>query len=141
MTDNKEMFDINRFFTRDNSEKGVPFEPVVDGEKVGISFNVISYSSIKAARAVEKFNKEIEELKKEEDAEVQRRRTLELNAELATALVVGFSDGSRGEVVMDGEPLKYSESVCYAIMLNSLPIANAIIEHSLKVKNFMGRSA
>lgn len=136
-----EGFDISRFYTRDNGERGIPFEPVVNGEKVGITFNVLSYHSVKAAKAVERFNKEADELKKVDDVEERKRREFEANASLAAGLVAGFSEGSRGKVVVDGKPLEYSEEMCYAIMLNAVPIANAVIEFALKTRNFMGRSA
>lgn len=136
----EQMFDISKFYTKDNGEKGVPFEPVIDGEKVGIAFNVISYHSVKAARAVEDFGKEIDELKKITDPEEKKRREFDANAALATALVTGFSEGSRGPVCINGKALEYSDEACYAIMLNAVPIANAIIDFSIKNKNFLGRS-
>ncbi len=133
--------DITRFYTKESGERGVPFEPVIDGEKVGITFNVLSYHAVKAAKAVERFNKEADELKKVEDVEERKRREFEANAELASSLVCGFSEGSRGPVLVDGKPLEFSKDMCYDIMLNSIPIANAVIEFSLKTRNFMGRSA
>lgn len=134
-------FDINRFYTKENGERGVPFEPEVEGEKVGIIFHVVSWHSVKAAKAVERFLKASNELKAIKDIEERRRREYETNADLASALVVGFSEGSRGPVMVDGNPLEYSEEACHAIMLNSVPIANAVIEFSLKTKNFLTRSA
>lgn len=133
-------FDISKFYTKDRFERGVPFEPVVDGEPVGISFDVIGYNSVKAATAVEKFAKFMEEMKKEKDPKRKKEMEYEANAELASSLVVGFSEGSRGPVTVEDKPLEYSESVCYAIMLNSLPIANEIINFSTRNKNFIQRS-
>lgn len=140
MSKETKAFDISKFYTRDNFEKGVPYEPVIDGEAVGITFHIINYNSVKAAKAVEVFGKVLDDLKKIKDPEEKKQKEIEANADLASALVVGWEEGSQGPVVIDGQPLEYTEAMCYALMLNSLPIANAIIEFAVKTKNFLGRS-
>lgn len=133
----KTSVDISKFFTRENSEKGVWFEPEVNG-KIGIEFLVIGAESNEAAEYLSDYDKAIDKINSEADPKVRNEQTRVALATVTSKLVKNLRPAEGiDEIKIDGKPLSYSHDFVYEIMYNSITIADRIIRFSRKDSGFM----
>ncbi len=135
----KTVVDIADFFTKENSENGVWFEPVVGGGKLGIEFLVIGSESNEAAEALAQYDKDIGKVEDIKETAKKNEETRKALASAVSKLVKGLR-GADGVVPMvNGKPLTYTPPAVYSIMYNSYPIANEILRFSRKASAFMAK--
>ena len=79
------VLDIAQFFSRDNENNGVWFEPEINGKKCGFEFLVCGVNSNTASVADEKWNKQRSELKAIEDPKERAKKDDEIFAEEVAA--------------------------------------------------------
>lgn len=129
--------DISKFFTKEHSEKGVWFEPDVDG-KIGIEFLVIGAESNEAAGYLADYDKAIDKINSEDDPKVRNEQTRAALATVTAKLVKNLRPAAGiDEIKINGKPLTYSHDLVYEIMYNSVTIADRIIRFSRKDSGFM----
>lgn len=134
----KKVVDVAGFFTKENSEKGMWFEPEISGVKIGLKFLVIGAESDEAAEYLAEYDKGIEKINTIEDARQKNEKTREAMATVTSKLVKDIAPGDAvDEIMINGKPLAYSPAVVYTIMYNSVSIADKIIRFSRKDTGFM----
>lgn len=82
-----ETLDISKFFSKQNEEDGIWYEPKVRGVGVGFEVKVYGPNSTAAAIAQDKYQKAKDEIAKIEDLKVRNEATDKMLAEYAAALV------------------------------------------------------
>lgn len=139
MAEKKTIVDIADFFTKENSEKGVWFEPNVGGGRLGLEFLVIGSESNEAAEILAQYDKDIGKVEEIKEADKRNEETRKALAQAVSKLVKGIRGADGIEPVINGKPLTYSPAVVYTIMYNSFPIANEILRFSRKASGFMAK--
>lgn len=131
--------DISDFFTKENSEKGVWFEPNVNG-KIGIEFLVIGAESNEAAQFLADYDKDTVRINEIKDPAKRNEEIRVAMAKVVARLVKDIRPAEGvGKILIAGKPLTYSHEVVYSIMYNSLPIADRIIRFSRRDSDFMAK--
>lgn len=139
VSEEKVSVDISGFFTKQNSEKGMWTEPNINGP-IGVKFLVIGAESNEAARYLADYDKDMERINQIKDP-AQRNEEMRVAMATVTAkLVKNIACGEGvGEIKINGKPLTYSHETVYAIMYNSIPIADKIIRFSRRDSDFMAK--
>lgn len=136
----EKVIDISDFFTTDNEDKGMWFEPVIDGSKTGIEFQVIGANSDKNAVSAERYNKKLAEINAIKDPAEASAKRKELEADRIADLVVGVRSKPGTTVVVNKKPLEYSREVIVLLMRKSPMMAQAIFNFAYKTSNFMKKN-
>lgn len=132
--------DIADFFTKENSEKGVWTEPTVNGTSVGVKFLVIGAESNEAAQYLADYDKDMERIEQIKDPKQKNEETRIAMATVTSKLIKDLAAGDGVDSIkINGKPLAYSHEVVYAIMYNSISIADRIIRFSRRDSDFMGK--
>lgn len=129
--------DVSRFFTKQNEEEGTWVEPIVFGEPVGLEFKVLGSNSTKLAIVVDEFRSKSAEIEGLKSLEEKAKRNQKLYAESAAKRVVGVRAARGLNVVVEGKPVEYSDSLVKHIFEESPEIAGFIIRFSVDTSNFM----
>lgn len=129
---------IADFFTLENEEKGVWFEPVINGQPCGIEFKVTGAGTDKNVSNAERYEKKISEIKdKYHDPEEMNREIRKANAARVAEFVSGIRSAPGCEIEFDGKSVEYSDEMIQKIMYNSPLIANEILAYAVRAANFM----
>lgn len=134
----EKIVDIADFFTKENAEKGVWFEPNVGG-KLGLEFLVIGSESNEAAEILAQYDKDMTKIEEIKEADRKNEETRKALAQGVSKLVKGIRGVDGITPVLNGKPLEYSPAVVYTIMYNSFSIANEILRFSRKASGFMAK--
>ncbi len=125
--------DIADFFTIENEEQGIWYEPL----DCGIEFKLLGASSDAAVTAGEQYDKDLTAAEKEQD--VVKRARLNKDALVkrlaATIVDVRGKDGVQPEI--KGKPLVYSKENILAILNGSAVIRDALLKGLATKSNFM----
>lgn len=130
--------DISDFFTKENSEKGVWYEPNVNG-KIGLEFLVIGAESNEAAEVLAQYDKDAARIEEIKDADKKNEESRKALAEAVAKLVKDIRGAEGIKPMINGKPLTYNHATIFAIMYNSFPIANEILRFSRKASGFMAK--
>lgn len=131
---------IEDFFTKENEEKGVWFEPEINGVPCGIMFLVTGAGTDRNITNSERFEKKIREIKdKYKDPEEQNAAMRKANAERVADFVSGIKAAEGCEIDFGGKPVEYSRPMMEKIFYNSPMIANEILSFAVRTANFMSR--
>lgn len=131
-----EIIKIENFFTRDNEEKGVWFEAVVNGQKTGIEGLVLGANSSTAIIATNQWNKEIEEQKLIED-DIEKNAQYEMSCAKRVAAIVSKLRGKDGKELSFKGKTSLDKSDIEEIMLNSPAMAASFLNFSNRNANFL----
>jgi hypothetical protein len=131
-----ETIKIENFFTRDNEEKGVWFEAIVNGQPTGIEGLVLGANSSTAIIATNQWNKEIEEQKLIED-DVERNVQYEMSCAKRVAAIVSKLRGKGGKELSFKGKTTLDKSDIELIMLNSPAMAASFLNFSNRNANFL----
>lgn len=131
-----ETIKIENFFTRDNEEKGVWFEAVVNGQPTGIEGLVLGANSSTAIIATNQWNKEIEEQKLIED-DIERNAQYEMSCAKRVAAIVSKLRGKDGKELSFKGKTSLDKSDIEEIMLNSPAMAASFLNFSNRNANFL----
>ena len=132
----EDVINLEDFFTKDNSEKGVWFEPNING-KIGIEFLVIGAESDEAAQLFADYDKDMGRIEEIKDAKQKNEETRKAIAGVASKIVKGIRSASGKPIMIGGKELKYDAATTFTIMYNSPSIANKLIRFSRNDTNFM----
>lgn len=129
--------DIAGFFTKENSEKGMWTEPNINGP-VGVKFRVIGSESNEAAQYLADYDKDMDRISQIKDPSQKNEETRVAMATVTSKLVKDIACGDGvDEIKINGKPLVYSHETVYAIMYNSIAIADKLIRFSRRDSDFM----
>lgn len=137
----KRVVDISSFFTKNNQEKGVYHEPVIDGQNLGIKFRIIGSESDEGASVFSEYDKDIEHIESIEDTAKKNEASRDSMARIASKLTKDMEPVEGVEAIINGKPLVYDKDIVYEIFYNSPTIANDIIRFSRRDSNFMVKKA
>lgn len=130
---------IEDFFTADNEEEGVWFEPIIKGTPCGIEFLVTGSNTDKNAAQAERFKKARAEIEKLKDPEERSAKLKEIDAKRAAEFVHGLRAAKGCKVNFGGQPLEYSKPMVEKIMFGAPLIRIEIINFAYDTANFMKR--
>lgn len=137
----EELIEINieDFFTTENEETGVWFEPIIKGIPCGIEFLVTGSNTDKNAAQAERFKKARAEIEKLKDPEERSARLKEIDSKRAAEFIQGMRAAKGCKANFGGQPLEYSKPMVEKIMFGAPLIRLEIINFAYETANFMKR--
>lgn len=135
----KKVINLKDFYTRENEQNGMWFEPVVD-EPLGIEFLVISVSSNEGVALMEHYDREQKEAQKEKDPQIRARKLEEIDAERTAALVKGVRAVDGYELQDEnGNKVDFSLPLVKEFFFNAPLVKVSVIKFAIDTANFMNR--
>lgn len=130
------VLDISKFFSKQNEEEGVWYEPKVRGVGVGFEVKVYGPNSTAASIASDKYQKARDEIDKIEDVKAKSEATDKALAEYSAALC--FDIRGKGKVKLvnkNGTPVTKDD--IKDILFQSPVLATDIAKFENKQDNFL----
>ena len=136
--------DIEDFFTEDNEDSGVWFEPKirdVNGDLVpcGLEFLVTGKNTDENIAGTERYEKQLAELEDMKDPVEKAKKQKELDANRVAEFVKGLRVVEGYEVNFGGKQIEYSIPLVQKIFLKSPLIKVEVINFVMKTANFIKR--
>lgn len=128
--------DISSFFSRENEEKGVWYEPTVKGQKVGFELRIYGPNSKAVSIADEKFQKERDEANAIEDNSEKAKKMDEILARRFASYISDIRGKDGLKLEMNGKEVTKDD--IFTIIYNSPVIALDISRFAMKQDNFLG---
>lgn len=133
----KEIINIEDFFTVDNEKEGVWFEPKINGNPCGIEFLVTGVGTDANIAASERFEKELAKLEELKDPIERSEKRKVLDANRVAEQIKGIRPADGKNLMFNGKPLEYSVPLIQQIMLKSPLIKVEIVKFAVKTENFI----
>lgn len=133
----KEIINIEDFFTVDNEKDGVWFEPKINGNPCGIEFLVTGAGTDANIAASERFEKEMAKLEELKDPIERSEKRKILDANRVAENIKGIRPADGKNLMFGGKPLEYSVPLIQQIMLKSPLIKIEIVKFAVKTENFI----
>lgn len=130
---------LEDLFTRVNEEKGIWFEPKINGQGIGIEFLVKGATTDEAMADDEHYEKLYAEAKEIKDLIAQKEKLMKVDAERCARLVAGVRATENCDIDFEGKPIEYSKELIEKLFYNSPLIKKAIVDFSSKTTNFIKR--
>lgn len=130
---------IEDFFTVDNENAGLWFEPKIKGEPCGIEFLVTGRGSSENTANTERYEKELAKLQDIKDPIEKVDKAKELDANFVATFVKGIRPAKGTELNFGGKPLEYSVPLIQQILLKSPLIKGEIVAFAKDTTNFIKR--
>ena len=136
--------DIEDFFTEDNEDSGVWFEPKirdVNGDLVpcGLEFLVTGKNTDENIAGTERYEKHLQELEDMKDPIEKAKKQKELDANRVAEFVKGLRVVDGYKVNFGGKEIEYSKPLVQKIFLKSPLIKIEVINFVMKTANFIKR--
>lgn len=132
------VINLEDFYTEKNEEKGVWYEPEIDGKPCGLEFLMIGIHSEEAIANMERYDAQMNELyESEKDKSVIAKKEKEIDAERVASITKGVRASGGKELQKDGKTFEFSLEAIKEFYLNTPVIKLANIEFALKSSNFM----
>lgn len=131
------VLDIAQFFSRDNENSGVWFEPEIKGKKCGFEFLVCGVNSNAAAIADERWNKKKSELENIKDPDEKAQKDDEIFAERISGFILDIRGKGNKKVVANGKEV--SKDDIPLIVYNSPALAVEVSRFASNLENFLGK--
>lgn len=132
-----QVVNIEDFFTADNEDSGVWFEPRIKGNPCGIEFLVTGANTDKNAAQAERFKKERAKIEELKDPEERAKKLKEIDAKRGADFVIGIRPAKGCKINFDGQELTYSKPTIEKILLGAPLIRIEIINFAYETENFM----
>lgn len=130
--------DIENYFTEQKEREGVWHEPVIDGVPVGLEFLLIGIHAEEAVAELEKIDEQSEAVKNSELSDEEKLKKLEeFDVERVAVLTKNIRAKNGAELVLNGEPVKFSTEFMKQFYTNCPSIKIDNIDFVLKSANFM----
>lgn len=133
---NEDTLDLAVFFSRDNENNGVWYEPQIKGIGCGFEFKICGVNSNTATKADEKWNKKKAEVAAIENEEVRNKKEDEIFAERVTGYIVDIRGKDGKKIVIKGKEITKDD--IYNIIYNSPALAVEVTRFATKIENFLG---
>lgn len=127
---------VSKFFSKQNEEDGIWYEPKVRGVGVGFEVKVYGPNSTAAAIAQDKYQKARDEIAKVEDLKAKNEATDKMLAEYAAALICDIRGMNGVELVNDDDTPVTIKDV-KNILYNAPIIASDIARFETNQNNFL----
>ena len=134
-----QVINIEDFFTTQNEDEGVWFEPYINGTPCGIEFLVTGSGTDKNAAQAERFKKERAKIEALKDPEERSAKLKELDSKRAAQFVHGIRAAKGCKINFGGQALEYSKPMIEKIMFGAPLIRLEIINFAYETANFMKR--
>ncbi len=131
----EDTLDISQFFTMENEEKGVWFEPFSGSTPTGFEVLVYGPNSKKAWLSGEKYLKELESLQDETDEEVKHDRSNELLVEAVAERCGGIRGKDGATLTIKGKEVTNDD--LKTILTQAPLIALSIWKYCQKADGFL----
>lgn len=135
----KKTINLEDFFTEDNEEKGVWFEPKIKGIPCGIEFLVTGTGTDENIANSERYEKALSELEDEKDLVEKAKKLKLLDANRIAEFVKGIRPSEGNTIQYGGKPLEYSVPLIQQLILKSPLIKIEIIKFAKDTANFIIR--
>lgn len=132
-----EGFDLDKFFTRDNEEKGQFYEPSFLGAKSGLKFLIYGPNSSKSIVANAAFYKEMDEIAIIDDEEERAAKISEAQTRKLCKTIgkVEHSDGT--PLTISGK--LFEKEDLYNFLIQAPIIQESLFNYQAKAENFLDR--
>ena len=134
-----EIINIEDFFTVDNENAGLWFEPKIKGTPCGIQFLVTGKGSVENTVNTERYEKELAKLEDLDDPTERVEKAKELDANFIATFVKGIRAAKGKELNFGGKPLEYSVPLIQQLLLRSPLIKTEIVMFAKDTTNFIKR--
>jgi hypothetical protein len=133
------VINIEDFFTVDNENEGMWFEPKVNGEPCGIEFLVTGRGSSENTANTERYEKELAKLQDIKDPIEKVDKAKELDANFVATFVKGIRPAEGAKLNFGGKPLEYSVPLIQKFLFKSPLIKGEIVAFAKDTTNFIKR--
>jgi hypothetical protein len=130
---------IEDFFTVDNEQEGVWFEPKINGMSCGLEFLLTGKNTDANVAATERYDKQVSKLEEIKDPIEKAKKRNELEASRVADFVKGLREVDGVSVNYGGKKIEYSVPLVKQIFLKSPLIKNQVIDFVLQTTNFIKR--
>lgn len=127
--------DISMFFSRENENNGVWFEPTIKGVPSGIEFLVCGLNSNVASVADEEWNKDRQTLSDIKDEKLRSKKEDELFAVRISKYILDIRGKGGKKLVIGGKEVTKDD--IYDIVYNSPAILVEISRFASRLENFL----
>jgi len=130
---------IEDFFTEDNEQQGVWFEPKINGIPCGLEFLLTGKHTDENIAGTERYEKQLSKLEELKDPVEKAKKQKELDANRVAEFVKGLRVVEGYEVNFGGKGIEYSVPLVQKIFLKSPLIKDEVINFVMKTTNFIKR--
>ena len=135
----KEVINIEDFFTEQHEEEGVWYEPRIKGVLCGFEFLITGTGTDKNVAETEYYQKLLADLEKEKDPIEKAKKKKVLEANRTAQFVKGFRASGGKQIMYKGKPLDYSVPFLQEFLKESPLIRDEIIRFAVDTANFIKR--
>lgn len=136
---NKNIVNLEDFFTDDNEKNGIWFEPKIKGIPCGFEFLVTGTGTDENIANSERFEKALSETEDIKDPIERVKKQKILDANRVAEFVKGIRATEGHEVLSGGKPVEYSVPLIQKILLKSPLIKQELIRFAKDTANFIKR--
>lgn len=136
---NKNIVNLEDFFTDDNEKNGIWFEPKIKGIPCGFEFLVTGTGTDENIANSERFEKALSETEGIKDPIERVKKQKILDANRVAEFVKGIRATEGHEVLSGGKPVEYSVPLIQKILLKSPLIKQELIRFAKDTANFIKR--
>lgn len=136
-TEKDSVVDIAQFFSRDNENNGVWFEPEIKGKKCGFEFLVCGVNSNTASLADEKWSKKKSELESIKDPKERAEKDDEIFAERIAGFILDIRGKDKKRLIANGKEVTKDDIPL--IIYNSPALAVEVSKFASSLENFLGQ--
>lgn len=133
----KKVVNLEDFFTEDNEQQGVWFEPKINDIPCGFEFLVTGVGTDENVANSERYEKALAETDSIKDPIERVKKQKVLDANRVAEFVKGIRASSDTEVMFDGKPLEYSVPLIQKILLKSPLIKLELVRFAKDTTNFI----
>lgn len=135
----EETFELSNLFTTDRMNEGVWFEPYSDGISTGVRFKVLGVGSTKVVNDYAKYTMDLNTVTVKDGLEGALKKQAEINAELASKLVVDIEAADGRKVVSKGEKITDISATMKTLFKKNTLVAELIIKFASSDFNYMAQ--
>lgn len=135
----KNIVNLEDFFTDDNEQDGIWFEPKIKGIPCGFEFLVTGTGTDENIANSERFEKAMAETEDIKDPIERVKKQKILDANRVAEFVKGIRASEGHEVLSGGKPVEYSVPLIQKILLKSPLIKLELIRFAKDTANFIKR--
>lgn len=134
-TNDVETFDLSKFFSKDNEEKGKWFNLEIDGKSSGIKAKLYGPNSSAVTIADDEFKKQREEIELIKDVEEKEEAMQKALAKRIAGYTIDLASISGKELTVRGKP--FTKDDIYTFYLNSPVLALEALRKASNQVNFL----
>lgn len=141
MKGQEKIVNLEDFFTEENEEKGIWYEPIIKGKPCGMEFLITGSNTNRNAAQAEIFKKKRAEIEGNSklDTEEKSEKLKELDSKRAAEFIKGIRPAEGCKINFDNKDIEYSNEMIEKIMFNAPLIRIEVINFAYQTENFMNR--